>query len=341
MTPREALRASAAYTRAEHVSIVDVRGRGALAAIDRALPTDAFLHDGQARPSLFLDDDGGVVADVLLVRFDGVARLVVDGLDAASVAERVRDAAPPGSDVDVSDARDRFGVLSLHGPFAWDVGARTLGRRIAGLPPLGVLRTSPETLTVRGGKTGEYGYEILVDRAALPRIEEKLVDVGGAFDLAEAPLRDLDAATLEAGGFARRNVALEPPLSPFELQLQWRISSKKDHASRAALHARASRAIARIAWFTAAAPIAARARVHDLERGDVGEILASVPGTAHPTVGIALLDLRVSHAGFTFSADGVDLTTASPPLLVPRSASVQPDVHTYRAPSPAPRARET
>lgn len=331
MTPREALRSSAAFTRPDHLAVVEVRGRGAFAALDRALPSDLFLHDGQARPSLLLDDRAAVVADVLLARLDGTFLLVADGVDAAALVARIRDAAAPGAELEVEDAADRWGVVSLHGPFAWEVGARWLGRRIAGLPPLGVLRTSPETMTIRGGKTGEYGYEILVARRALPASVERLVDVGRAFDLAEAPSDVVDAGALEAGGFARRLVcASGAGLSPFELQLQWRLSRTKDHVGGAAVASRAAAVTSRVAWFRADAHVAVGARVEDPERGDVGAVLAAVSGTAHPTVGVALLDLAVSHAGFAFRAGAVDVTTASPPLLVPRSVSVQPDVHAYR-----------
>lgn len=331
MTPRAALRSSAVFSRADHVAVVEVRGRGAFAALDRALPSDLFLHDGQARPSVWLDDDANVVGDVLLARLDGTFLLVVDGVDAASVVARIRDAAAVGSEVDADDAAERWGAVSLHGPFAWEVGGRWLGRRIAGLPPLGLLRTSRETVTIRGGKTGEYGYEILVAKDALPAAVERLVDVGRAFDLAEAPVGDVDAATLESGAFARRLVcALGSKLSPYELQLQWRLSRSKDHATSAALARRRAAVTSRVAWFRADRSVDVGERVEDPDRGDVGRVLASVAGTAHPTVGVALLDLPVSHAGFAFRVGDVDVTTASPPLLVPRSVGVQPDVHAYR-----------
>lgn len=337
-----ALRSSAAWLASDHVALVEVRGPFAFAALDRALPSDVFLHDGQARASLLLDDDASVVADVLVVRSDDRYLLLVDGLAAEDVIARIREAArvSTGGDVDVRDGRDALGLVSLHGPFAWELGQAWTGRRVSGLPPLGVLQT-PTGLVVRGGKTGEYGYEILVPREALAAATERLVDVGARFDLGALTPEVLDAAIVESGGYAHRLVG--PGLSPVELQLQWRLARAKDnHHAKAALGRRTAAATQRIAWFHAIGSIPSGSRVidaaalagHDGE--DVGEVRAVVEGTGtgRRHVGLALLDRRVSHPGFEFRArsargDPATLTTASPPLVTPVSVRVRPDVDTY------------
>lgn len=318
------LRSSAAWLASDHVALVEVRGPKAFAALDRALPSDLFLHDGQAKLSLFLDDDASVVADVLVVRSDDRYVLLVDGLSADDVLARLRDAASP-EEVDARDARDAWSLLSIHGPFAWEIAAAWTGRRIAGLPPLGVLRTTAGVV-VRGGKTGEYGYEILVPRDTLAAAIERLVDVGARFDLEALSTTTLDAAVLESGGYAHRLVG--PGLSPVELQLQWRLVRAKETHAKAALDRRAAAATQRIAWFRADDAIDPGARVVDLDVV-VGEVRAVAPGTAHPFVGLALLDRPVSHPGFDFHAGSQVFTTASPPLVTPASTRVRPDVDTY------------
>lgn len=338
------LRASAAWLASDHVALVEVRGPRAFGALDRALPSDIFLHDGQARPSLFLDDDASVVADVLVVRSDDRYMLLVDGLTADEVVARLRAAAPSG-EVDARDARDAFGLLSVHGPFAWEIGQAWTGRRVSGLPPLGVLQTTTG-LVVRGGKTGEYGYEILVPRDGLAAATDRLVEIGVRFDLGALAQEALDVALLESGGYAHRLVG--PGLSPVELQLQWRIARAKDHHAKAALDRRAVQATRRIAWFRAAEPIARGARVLDAEApsarapdgDDVGDVRATADSTGGSLVGeryvgLALLDRRVSHPGFAFharAADGSAATfkTASPPLVTPTSVRVRPEVDTYK-----------
>jgi glycine cleavage system aminomethyltransferase T len=320
---RRALRRSVAFLEPAHVALVEVRGPGAFAALDRILPCDLHLADGQARPTVLLDEEANVIADVTIARLEKRYLLFVDGLTASDVVARVRGA---GSDVEAHDARNDAMLVSLHGPYAWELGAAWLGRSLAGIPPLALLR-GRGFVVLRGGRTGEYGYEIVLSGEARATAIEHLRELGARFDLEEASLDALDASVLEQGGFVQRWIARER-LSPFELQLQWRISKKKEHASKGAVDRRRASDRSRIAWLTSASELTPGEVT--LDGAPVGRTLAIAPSfDGAGVVGVALLDRAVSHSGFAFERGGLGLTTASPPLVAATSLGVRPQTDAY------------
>lgn len=323
-----ALRSSAAYLEPEDVALIEIGGPGAFDALDRLLPCDLFAYDGQARRTVLLADDASVLADVLLAKLDDAWTLLVDGLSFDAVASLVREAGGPGVAVSLHDRRDDCGLLSLHGPFAWELAGQWLGQRVVNMPPLSVLRVPPVTV-LRAGRTGEFGYEVLVPRAALVATRARLLEAGVAFDLAPATRAGIERCAIENGDVPRS--ARTATLSPIELQLQWRTSRKKSYRGREALDRRRATATQRVAWFQSDAPIPLGAPV--LEDGDPrGWVLASAPSTvdAGRAVGVALLEREVSHPGLDFvGAHGAAIRTASPPLVAPSSRQVRPHIDRY------------
>lgn len=322
------LREGVVRTDAAHLAVVQVDGAGARAALERLLPCELHVHDGSARPTLLLDpEDGRVLADVTVARLEGGYLLVVDGITTAELAARITDAAPTPSTVAVRDVLEDRAPLALHGPFAWELAAAWLGRHLIGLPSL-ALHTSTRAWVLRYGRTGESGYEVLVPRAVLDEELARLRSIGERFDLLDAPQESVDRCTLEVGGFVARKASLAS-LSPVELQLQWRLSARKEHVGRDALDCRRAAATSRITWFRCAGPIPEDARV-ELDGEAVGEVLTCEPlSMGGGWGGIALLDLRIAHAGLCLDTADGPLTTASAPLLEPTSRHVRVHSDTY------------
>ena len=322
------LREGVVVTEVAHLTAVQVDGAGARAALDRLLPCELHLYDGSARPPLLVDpEDGRVIADVTVARVEGGYLLVVDGVTGAEVAARIADAAPSPTTVTVRDVLEDRAPLALHGPFAWELAAAWLGRHLIGLPSL-ALHTSARAWVLRYGRTGESGYEVLVPRGVLDEELDRLRALGERFDLIDAPQASVDRCTLEVGGFVARRPSLAS-LSPVELQLQWRLSARKEHVGRDALDCRRAAATSRITWFRSAGSIAEGARV-ELDGEAVGEVLGCEPmSIGGGWGGIALLDRQVAHAGLALDSASGPLTTASAPLLEPTSRRVRVHSDTY------------
>jgi glycine cleavage system aminomethyltransferase T len=158
--------------------------------------------------------------------------------------------------------------------------------------------------------------------------------LGQSFDLVAAPLEVIDRCALENGGFVVRNERCAG-LCPVELQLQWRVSSKKQHRGRSGLDRRRASASRRIAWFESNALVAVGATL-TTDMAPHGEVIACEPAPGRDgVIGLALLDRGVAHPQLRFLADsGIEVTTVSPPLVEPLSQRVRPQIDYYATRDP-------
>lgn len=159
---------------------------------------------------------------------------------------------------------------------------------------------------------------------------------GAAFALAPVGLAALDQCALENGFF---NIRAEgrAGLTPLELQLQWRVSYKKDYVGSQALLARREAGCARRVTWALGPPetaLAAGDAVY-LDEQRIGSLVNAgyvVPCGVYAA--LALLERPYACAGisgFTVetAAGRVPIRTVSPPLLNNRSVYVNPQHHRY------------
>ena len=153
-----------------HMGQLEVSGEGAATALEAVLPIDlATLKPGQVRYSLLLDEDGGILDDLMLTNAGDHFYLVVNGAtkwdDIAHLREHLPDA------ITLNHLADDA-LLALQGPEAAVALARL------GLVPLNDGWPTTEAMTFmqagpfrwgevplrvsRSGYTGEDGYEISV-----------------------------------------------------------------------------------------------------------------------------------------------------------------------------------
>ena len=326
-----ALRQSVAISRPEHITVVRVAGEAAFAALDRVLPRELFLRDGQILHTLLLAEDATPLCDLMVGRMDESYLLVAEGMVGAALVEHVRGQAPAGADLEVCSLDETHGLVSVDGPYAWELLAEVLGPDVIGLPYLGLFPL-PDFACLRSGKTGEYGYLLFGERAHLPALWARLQERGAALDVAEASLAALDQCALENAFFnIRREGSLG--LGPLELQLQWRVSYQKEFAQAAALRARRARgATARITALVSEAPLTSGDGL-SMEGQAVGRIVnAGHSSTRGDWVGLGLVGLGFAHPGLTLQvADGpATARTVSIPVINNRSLYVHPQRHSYR-----------
>jgi glycine cleavage system aminomethyltransferase T len=331
----QALRSSAALADGAHLHALRVAGTGAWELLDRACGRDLYLQSGRLLHGLALREDGTPLADLYVGADDDAFLLLAEG-NRQQLLDHLELARPAGSTATVQDLGEEAGVLTLAGPYAWELLGEVLGPEVIGLPYLTFMQQGGVTC-LRTGKTGEFGFDLLVPRAGLPGLRARLLEAGRAFDLAEATLDDLDQAALENWFFnVRREGAAG--LTPLELQLQWRVSRRKTFTGSAALETR-RRAGLRQRVTTALSPAAVKAGEalrHD--GAAVGVVLNA--GHCAPRgawVALCLLDLALASPGVALVAEGgAPLLTTSPPVLANRSLFVSPQRHAW-----ATRARDT
>jgi len=153
----------------------------------------------------------------------------------------------------------------------------------------------------RAGKTGEYGYDMLMPADKADETRERLVEVGQAFELGTADLETLDQCALENWFFNIRREG-RSGASPIELQLQWRLSYNKEYVGFEAVRAqRKAGPVVRLTCLLADAELAVDDQIaHDGQT--IGRIVnAGFSSVRGDWVGLALIETALAHPGIDFS----------------------------------------
>jgi len=188
-------RAQAGLFDVSHMGQVSLRGVGA-EALEALVPGDLqSLPPGRLRYTLLLDDNGGILDDLMAARAGDGFALVVNAARKHDDVAHLRDRLGPHAAVELHDDR---ALLALQGPAAAAVLARLLPG-VERLPFLGSAEFAHDGqrwLVSRSGYTGEDGFEISLDARHAAGLAERLLDEP---KVAPVGLGARDTLRLEAG----------------------------------------------------------------------------------------------------------------------------------------------
>ncbi|HYN70524.1 MAG TPA: FAD-dependent oxidoreductase [Candidatus Eisenbacteria bacterium] len=219
---------------------IDVRGRGALAVLQRVCANDVDRPAGTAVYGQFLDDRGGILADVTITRLDEDWFRVVTGAGyaAADLGWIRANVNPSDGQVDVRDVSDDWSVIGLWGPAVRGILSAAVAAGAAGDPAdVGdgaVPLRSARWISLRGAKAlatrisyaGEFGWELTMAPEHAVQVWDALWAAGRA-DGADGPglepigYRALESLRLEKGyryygaELTSRDTPLEAGLASF------------------------------------------------------------------------------------------------------------------------------
>lgn len=314
-----------------HMGEIEISGPDAAAFCDYALAAKlSATQPGQAKYSLLLTDEGGVVDDLIVYRRDEDRFLVIANAGnrhAVVDALRARIAPFRSTLVDVSDD---MSLIAVQGPAArailHDTAGLTINDGDTELAELGYYRFaiatfmpgisgSPaahqggaEVLIARTGYTGEDGFELYLENAAAPALWQALVTAGEAHGLSLAGLAARDTLRLEAG-MPLYGHELGLHISPHQARLERTVAlTKPDFVGRDAVEQFQPGSARVLVGLTAEGRRAARAEypLFASEHDDVvvGEITSGVlsPTLGHP-IAMAMVDADYAEVGATLSAD--------------------------------------
>ena len=189
-------RGSAGLFDVSHMGQLTVHGDRADAALESLLPGELqLLKDCRLRYSMLLDDDGGIIDDLMATRRGEDFYVVVNGATKLGDIDEMERRLPRGI---VVDHMKEQALLALQGPRAVDV----LERLAPGVSELsfmqgGAFRIGDMPAWIsRSGYNGEDGFEISVSAIAVAQVADALVA-----DPAVKPigLGARDSLRLEAG----------------------------------------------------------------------------------------------------------------------------------------------
>jgi aminomethyltransferase len=157
-----------------HMGQLWVRGDAVDAALETLMPGDfRAAADMKPKYSLLLDDEGGIIDDLMATRRGEDFYVVVNGATKFGDIEEMRRRLPSGIAVDYMREQ---ALLALQGPRA----AEVLEGIVAGVGALGFMQAAPfqalgESLWIsRSGYTGEDGFEISVPADAVAALADAI-----------------------------------------------------------------------------------------------------------------------------------------------------------------------
>jgi len=201
-----AVRAAAGLFDLSHMAEILVVGPQAGEALDYALAGKlSAIEEGQAKYSLLLSPQGGILDDLVVYRTGGDRYLVVANASNREVAARELRARAEGFDCLVEDESDDIALIALQGPKSEEILRNVDGFDLPGLDDLRYYRAIPcdfrghNVLVARTGYTGEDGFEFYLAPDAAPALWEAIAETGAGSGLVPAGLAARDTLRLEAG----------------------------------------------------------------------------------------------------------------------------------------------
>jgi aminomethyltransferase len=224
-------RASAGLFDVSHMGQAFIEGPDHAAsarALERLCPADILnLAPGRQRYTQFLNEEGGIIDDLMVARpadADGRLSLVVNAARKGVDFDLLRAKLPPDVRLTILDA---LALIALQGPRAANVLARFAPREnIEAMPFMNVrkLRLLGEDANIsRSGYTGEDGFEISLVADAADAFARRL--------LAEPEVQPIglgarDSLRLEAG-LCLYGHELDEATDPIEAGLNWSIQKRR------------------------------------------------------------------------------------------------------------------
>ena len=213
LAEHHAVRTAAGLFDISHMAEILVEGSGAGAFLDYALAGRlSALADDQAKYSLVLDADGGIVDDVIVYRHHADRLMVVANAgNRAAVVGALTERAE-GFDVELDDATDHIALIAVQGPASQAILEATsqIGAPRTPYGGLKYYRMTHAEFTAAGesavplhigrtGYTGEDGFELYIRASSAPALWDALLTAGEPHGLVPAGLAARDTLRLEAG----------------------------------------------------------------------------------------------------------------------------------------------
>ena len=290
LAEHRAVRESAGLFDLSHLGEIRVEGPEAAAFLNTALAGNlGVIAVGRAKYSLILDEDGGIIDDLITYRRGEHEYLVVPNAGNAPVVAAAFAERSQGFDVTVTDESAQTSLIAVQGPKSVEILHALVPAEQHGIVSDMKYYSADEVdvagirvLLARTGYTGEDGFELYVPNEQAAELWSALLASGEPLGLIPAGLASRDSLRLEAGMPLYGN-ELSRDVTPFEAGLGPVVSFKKEErfVGRDALEARREAQPARVlVGLQGAGRRAARGGYAVLADGkQIGEITSGQPST--------------------------------------------------------------
>ena len=229
-----ACRKSAAVFDTCHMGEFRMKGDIADSGIEDAVTLSVgTIPVGKSRYGFLLNDDGGVIDDLIVYRIANDELMIVVNAgtidnDFKVIQSRL------SSGVIFTNESEKTAKLDVQGPLSRDVMMETLGIPVKDLKYFQFFETKAldvPAIVSRTGYTGELGYEIYIERSQVVELWRRLLSDAR---VKPAGLGARDILRLEMG-YSLYGNDLDEEISPLEAGLQMFVDYKKDFYGKIAL----------------------------------------------------------------------------------------------------------
>jgi aminomethyltransferase len=218
-----AVRRAAGLFDVSHMGEIEVRGPGALEFCQRLTANDlSRVKLFQAQYNLFLNEQGGVIDDVIFYRLQpDIFFICVNASNTAKDARWIQGHAD--RQVEVEDVSAKYAQLALQGPLAAAILQPLTAHDLRGLKSFHFAFAdvaSIRCLVARTGYTGEDGFELYCDADNADRLWSALLQGGAPHGLVPVGLGARDTLRLEKA-YPLYGHELDDTTTPLEAGLDW------------------------------------------------------------------------------------------------------------------------
>ena len=240
-----AVRQDAGMFDVSHMTIVDVSGSDSTDYLQKLLANDVtrLTEKGKALYSGMLNQDGGVIDDLIVYKADNGYRVVVNSATRAKDLEWMQKQMLGFSNLSLTE-RPELAMIAVQGPNAIAKVKLVKPEAAVAIDGLKVFQGRPqaEWFFARTGYTGEDGLEIMVPEAEAAAFWQLLIEAG----VQPCGLGARDTLRLEAGMNLYGN-DMDETISPLQANMSWTIAwepADRQFIGRAALEAEKAAGVA-------------------------------------------------------------------------------------------------
>ncbi len=207
-----------------HMGEIWVEGEDAIKFVNRITTNDVTkLVDGQAHYSALTNENGGVVDDLLVYRFDeGKLLLVVNASttdkDWDWITSHVKDEA-----ITLTNASADYCQIAIQGPKALEIAQKFTDVNLSEIKYYHFTVdkfNGVDAIISRTGYTGEDGFEIYADRGEAVRLWNDFLEAGAEYGILPCGLAARNTLRLESA-MSLYGHELSDEISPLEAGLGW------------------------------------------------------------------------------------------------------------------------